>query len=159
MKKQAKKDGLDRALCLLIVFGSEEEADQFEGDIAITHKDTRVSDLLMTGVVAKAIRVPTDDMFGLGTAFNARFSSAQIEAELFASHPYLKAHGSNTAELKAENALRIESNPHWKDTYDGLRAAMTGPLPEGSSSGASSKAKQSPKKKKEKKNDDSTQRP
>ena len=149
MKKQAKKDGLGRALCLLIVFGSEEGADQFEGDIAITYKAKRVADLLMAGVVAKAIRVPTDDVFGLGTAFNARFSSTQIEAELFASHPYLKAHGSETAELNAEKSLRVESYPRWKDKYGALRAAMTGPIPEGSSTGASSKAKSSPKKKTE----------
>jgi hypothetical protein len=97
MKGKAMMDGLERALCLLIVFGSEEEARAFKGDIAISKKATKVSDLLLTGVVAKAIRVPTEDVFGLNVVFDARVSHSQIEAELFASHGCLKAHGPDTA--------------------------------------------------------------
>ena len=101
MKDQAIRDGLDRALCLLIVFGSEAEAKPFEGDIAIKRDSTEVSDKLMTGIVAKAIRVPAEDAFGLAAAFDARIPKQSVD-DLLSYHPYLKAHGSDIATNKGE---------------------------------------------------------
>ena len=145
MTKRAINSGLDRALCLLIVFGSEMEADPFKGDIAINEDLTAISDQVTNGVVAKAIRLPNNDEFGLGVAFDAMVSSAQIEAELLASHPYLKAHGPDTADnkedytdLQAEKAMRTKSSNYWKDIYGALRNAMAGTyLPDDSSLGES----------------------
>ena len=74
---------------MLIVFMSEmEEADPVKEDIAINEDLAAISDQLMKGVVATAIRVPKYDEFGLGVAFDAIVSSTQIEAEFSASHPY-----------------------------------------------------------------------
>ena len=90
MKDRATEAGMTRALCLLIVFGSEEEAVPFTGDIEIKNDATDVSDLIMAGVVAKAIRVPTDDEFGLSATLDAMVSRTQVVAEVFASHQFLK---------------------------------------------------------------------
>ena len=154
LKARAVKANLTRALCLLIVFGSEEKAAPFKGDIAIEKDTTAVSDQLMEGIVTKAIRVPTKDVFGLASAFNAMVSTTQIEAELLASHPYLKAHGPDTAankgnyaDLKAVRALRHGSYTKWEDKYNAIRAAMTGSKPEDVLPETSSKAKASSKKK------------
>ena len=126
IQQKATASGLTRALCLLVVFGSEEDAIPFYGDIAIMESTTtKVSDLLMAEVVAKAIRVPTNDEFGLAAAFDSMVSSTQLEAETFAGHNFLKAHGPSTSELIAEKALRKKSLPESKVKYTGLRSAIT----------------------------------
>ena len=130
MKQKAAKSDLKRALCLLVVFGSEEDAKPFDSDIAIVENTTtKVSDLLMTSVVAKAIRVPTKDEFGLAAAFDSMVSSTQVKAEIFAAHNFLKAHGPSAPELKAEKALREKSLREFEAPYTGLRSALTKPTP------------------------------
>ena len=135
MAQQAADDQLGMALCLLIVFGCEDDnAPPFVGDIAVMMDGAmNVSKLLETGaVVSKAIRIPAkEDKFGLTDAFHAMTSTARISAELFVSHPYLKLHGPETEEnkdsyvdLKAERALRRKAPKEWKENYTALREAM-----------------------------------
>ena len=125
-KKMTKKADkvLEKGLCLLIVFGSEETATPFIGDVALTQNED-ISDNLMKGVVAKAIRVPTKDKFGLAKAFNAMVSTTQVEAELFACHTFVKAHGPDATDLTPEKALRNKSLQKFAAKYKDLRAAMT----------------------------------
>jgi hypothetical protein len=132
MKAQAIEDKLAKAFCLLIVFGCDDNAMPFTGDIAMGKDSVGVSELLKSGgIVSKAIRI-TEDEFGLTDAFHAMTSSSQMSAELFSSHSFLKAHGGDTAEnkdiyaeLNAEHALRRNSSSEWKKTYSDLRSAVT----------------------------------
>jgi len=124
MTKKAEKS-LEKGLCLLIVFGSEETAAPFIGDVALTQNED-ISDNLVKGVVAKAIRVPTKDKFGLEKAFNAMVSTTQVEAELFACHTFVKAHPPDATDLTPEKALRNNSLQKFAAKYGDLRAAMTG---------------------------------
>ena len=134
MNAQAIEDKLGKAFCLLIVFGSDMTAAPFTGNIAMEKDSVNVSELLKSDVIiSKAVRI-TKDAFGLNDAFHAMTSNAQISAELFASHSFLKAHGRDTeenkgdcAELNAEHALRSKPSSEWKKRYSALRTAMTHP--------------------------------
>ena len=85
---------MTRALCLLVSIGSESNAvPSFTAEIEIKEHEMGVSDLVMNGIVAKAIRFPNDDEFGLDAAFNAMVSDTQVEAENFGSHNFLKGYG------------------------------------------------------------------
>ena len=76
-------------------------------------KEPRVSQLLLQGgIIAKAIRVPHTDVFGLTVAFRDMTPDSQVNSELFTSHSFLMAHGEGKTanpkthvDLKAENAL------------------------------------------------------
>ena len=46
----------------------------------------------------KEIRVPNDDFFGLSAAFADMLPTAQVNADMFASHAFLNAHGSDTSQ-------------------------------------------------------------
>ena len=128
MKVRAREAGMTRALCLLMAFGSESDAVPFTDAIEIK-KHEAVSDLVMNGIVAKAIRFPNDDEFGLDAAFNAMVSNTQVEAEIFGSHNFLKGYGPNNDELVAEKALRGKSSDKIKVLYNNILAAMTNPPP------------------------------
>ena len=96
LKARATKDGLSRALCLLIVFGSSQNTPlksvtpRKKGEL---FED--VYDVLTKGnkVIAKTIRVPLDDEFGLSALFNDMTPPGQMDAELLSAHPFLKGHG------------------------------------------------------------------
>jgi hypothetical protein len=127
MKERAETANMNKAVCLLIVFGSNEDS-QYSGDIGMIDVSETVSGLVLEGVVSKAIRIPSGDVFGLTAAFNDMTPTAQVETELITSHPFLMGHGPDVDEnddLKAENALRRQSSKRWTDEYNDLRDAMT----------------------------------
>jgi hypothetical protein len=127
MKAKATAGGLKKALCLLIVFGSEgsERAPQ-----TAPHATTEVSEELIRGIVTKSIFVPENDDFGLSGTFHAMTPIAKVHAEMFASHPFIMAHGGNQVdsdELDADKALRKMSLQVLVDKFNSLRKALTGP--------------------------------
>ena len=74
----------------------------------------------------KEIRVPKDDVFGISAAFADLLPSAQVNADIFASHAFLKAHGSDTSEeLKAKNSIYTHATKPFHTNYDALRKALT----------------------------------
>ena len=109
MEARAETSGLKKALCLLIVFGSNPDFTQFTGDIAIDHHAAGqvVSQLVKEGgIVTKAVRVPHKFAYGLTTALLDMTLDAQVNSELFSSHSFLMAHDDATHEsLSAENAI------------------------------------------------------
>jgi hypothetical protein len=123
MTKRVKTDGLENALCLLIVFGSSPGTGPFKGDFALTKDSMKVSEQLMKGIVMKEMRVPYNDEFGLSVAFNAKPSTAQLEADLFASHDFLNAHGSADA-LNTTSALYSGASVELKDKVMALWKAL-----------------------------------
>ena len=130
MTTRADTSGLNKALCLLIVFGSNPDYTQFTGDIALVHAAGPVSQLVKTrGIVSKAVRVPGKDVFGLTDAFRDMTPDSQVNSELYSAHSFLMAHGDVTHEdLNAENAMCVSSSTAWKDKYNDLRAAMISPV-------------------------------
>jgi hypothetical protein len=128
MKKRAKANKLTRALCLLIIFGSEPKTttgSSLEAETPTIETPT-ISKQLTMGIVTKAIFVPNDDIFGLSRAFNDMATTAQVHAELFSSHPFLMAHGAESEELDASKAMRSTSSKSFLDIYKRLRNAVTG---------------------------------
>ena len=85
-----------------------------------------VSELLLKGgLVAKAIRVPHDDVFRLTDAFRNMTPDSQVNSELLSSHSFLMAHGNKSYDdLKAVNALCASSSEMSKEKYNDLRHAM-----------------------------------
>jgi hypothetical protein len=80
------------------------------------------------GIVAKAIRVPNNDVFGLTDAFRDMTPDSQVNSELFSSHSFLMAHRKGKKKyLKAQNALCASSGETSKKKYDGLFNAMKTP--------------------------------
>jgi hypothetical protein len=78
------------------------------------------------GVVARTLRIPFNDVFGLTDAFKQMTPAAEIASELFSSHSYLMAHGSNaTKDLSVTSALRQRSPEKYVNDYTLLRKAMT----------------------------------
>ena len=123
--ERLNKDGISRAVCLLIVFGSNENTKSFEGQYAIQKTSKISEDLIHGGVIQKAIQVPYDDMFGLSAAFDSMLPTAQLNAGMFASHPFLKAHGSNAScDLNAENALHSKAPKFLKTQHDALHTSL-----------------------------------
>ena len=89
----------------------------------------QISELLSGGgILARAIRVPLKDAFGLTNAFKQMTPAAEIDAELFSSHTYLKAHGNDDddKDLDGVVALRQGSYSKYGEDYELLRRAMTG---------------------------------
>ena len=141
MKDRAIKDGLGKALCLLIVFGSGKAkpfADFETADTVVTQKSdlgikgSSVSDLLLEkGLVAKAIRIPFDDKFGLSALFNDMTPIGHIDSELLAAHTFLMAHQKAKDEkvddvLNSRKALYSHATVSWREDYTLLRNAMVG---------------------------------
>jgi hypothetical protein len=129
MKERAKMDGIDKALCLLIIFTSDGPANSSTTDDELEMKGSeKVSKLVMEGVVARVVRVPSTDEFGLAAAYNA-LAQHERDAMLFMAHPYLMAHGpgkDNGANANAEMALcGFSASDEWKQDYNALRDAMT----------------------------------
>eukprot|EP00428_Durinskia_dybowskii_P045785 CAMPEP_0170350938 /NCGR_PEP_ID=MMETSP0116_2-20130129/76767_1 /TAXON_ID=400756 /ORGANISM="Durinskia baltica, Strain CSIRO CS-38" /LENGTH=142 /DNA_ID=CAMNT_0010604837 /DNA_START=300 /DNA_END=729 /DNA_ORIENTATION=- len=117
MKAKAQQDKLQKAMCLL----------NFE-----LKEGEKISLLLADGnLVVRAVRVPSNDKFGLTKAFMEITPAAEIESELFSCHTYLNAYGQtdNDPYLEAENALRNETyrNTAYKEDYELLRKAMADP--------------------------------
>ena len=124
LNERLERDKMPRALCLLIVFGSDEDTKPFEGDFA-THK---IAKDLLKGVVRKELRIPHDDVFGLSAAFADILPTAQFNADMFASHAFLKAHGSDSRQaLNAKNALYSKAPKDLKTQHDALRTALKNP--------------------------------
>ena len=121
---QAKKTGLKRAFCLLIVFGSKQDT-PFQKDIGSI--DGNFSDLLLEDkVIVKAIRIPLKDTFGLSGLFNDMTPSATIDSELLAAHTFLMAHGDEDKDvsLSAEKALYSHASAKWKKDFTSVMSAM-----------------------------------
>jgi hypothetical protein len=82
----------------------------------------------MEGVVARVVRVPSTDEFGLVAAYNT-LAQHERDAMLFMAHAYLMAHGpgkDNSANVNAEMALcGFSASDEWKQDYNALRDAMT----------------------------------
>ena len=142
MKTMAVSCGLPKAFCLLISFGSDEadpdevkEGQEEEAKVEpnADPKDyelkegERISQLLVDGgVVARTLRIPFNDVFGLTDAFKQMTPAAEIASELFSSHSYLMAHGSSaTEDLNVTSALRQSSPEEYVNDYTLLRKAMT----------------------------------
>ena len=136
LKEKAETDQVGRAFCLLVVFSSDipaESAKSSRVDQGYELKESeRISDHLMEGVVlAKAVRIPLTDVFGLTAAYKAMTPTFQIDAQLFASHTFLMSHGPDEMEeddvdLKAESALRgLSLSVETKGKYNALRRALT----------------------------------
>ena len=124
LKNKAKKSGLKKAFCLLIVFGSKQDT-PFQEDIGSI--DANVSDLLLEdNVIVKAIRIPLKDTFGLSGLFNDLTPSATIDSELLAAHTFLMAHGDEEKDtsLSAEKALYSHASAKWKKDFTSVRSAM-----------------------------------
>jgi len=132
LKRKAIQDGLSRALCLVLVFGSEPST-EFKKGISIEGEN--VSDLLLENrIITKAIRNPAGDEFGLSALFNDITPSANIEAGLLAAHPFLLAHGKMKDEdsahfLKDNKALYSHATVKWRKDYTSLRKALVGIQP------------------------------
>jgi hypothetical protein len=129
MKKKAMNSGLKSALCLLIVFGSKPPYSSYAGEIAIGYGTHKVSRQLLARngrVIAKAVRVPTNDQFQLTDAFLQMTPDSQVNSELFSSHSFIMAHGGDDSkDLLAENAVCATSRTGWKKKYEFLRKAVT----------------------------------
>jgi hypothetical protein len=124
MANRVQKDQLTRALCLLIVFGSSDGPKRSRGKFAMK-TDSNISDELTKHVVMKEIRVPHDDEFGLSAAFDAMLPYAQLQADLFSSHPFLKAHGRNKChDLSNKKAMYSSASNELRGEFDALRTAM-----------------------------------
>ena len=88
-------------------------------------KTWKISEDLMEGIIQKVIRVPCNDFFGLSAAFADMLPTAQLNADMFASHAFLKAHGSDTSqELNAENSLHSKAPKDLKTLHDNLHTAI-----------------------------------
>ena len=131
MKTKAAASHLNAALCLLISFGSDPPSLQYTGEISIQRGATKVSRQLFDAegngrIVAKAVRVPENDDFKLTEAFRQMTPDSQVNTELFLSHCFIMAHGTNNStDLLAENVICATSSSDWKNKYDNLREAMT----------------------------------
>jgi len=120
------------ALCVLIIFGENPPARKKSTKRNTTEEAPRtlaeftdVRKRLIAGeVVHREIRVPHNDDFNLCAAFRALKPTAQANAELFASHPFLKGHGDDE-ELEASKALRATSSGIFVEHYNALRTAVT----------------------------------
>ena len=124
MANRVKKDRLTRALCLLIVFGSDDGPKRSAGKFAMK-KDSNISEELTKHVVMREIRVPCDDEFGLSAAFDAMIPYAQLQADLFSSHPFLKAHGRNkNPDLSNKKAMYSRASKKLRGEFDALRTAI-----------------------------------
>ena len=133
MKQKASNSGLTVALCLLIAFGSESPSSNYTGEIAIQSGTAKVSRQLLDchgkgHVIAKAVQVPTDDVFKLTEMFLQMTPDSQVNTELFSSHSFIMAHGdgrSKSTDLLADKAVCATSRSKWKQKYGDLRKAMT----------------------------------
>jgi len=139
--KRLHEAGITRALYLLISFGFKEGSKPFKENDAI-QANSKLSEKLMTGIVKTSVRVPYDDSFGLSAAFASILPTAQLEADLFASHAFLKAHGKGKEKdspyLTAEKALYPRATSELKIRHTALKNALatgsTGNPQEGASS-------------------------
>ena len=140
MLRTSESTMLPTALCLLILFGSNESktapTETSAKNKTITQqmaaaytlkKGEKISKLLaVEGVVVRAVRIPANDAFGLTEAFKQTTPSAEIDSELFSSHSYLMAHGHKKIDdLDATFALRDVSFKKYGHDYSLLRRAMT----------------------------------
>ena len=142
MEQKAKRDKL-RAVCLLISFASDgSKVDHNLDPEAFPEPVSRGTDIseyllqqgqqiahlvLAGGVVARGVRIPSGDEFGLTTAFQHMTPAAEIESELFSCHSYLKAYGDDAnKDLHAETALRKGSYFKYENDYTSLKKAMEG---------------------------------
>ena len=153
LKCKAESDNLPKALCLLISFGSKQAhstTDPFadtargakpktkageEAEVPIPEpidyalkEGEKISQLVSGGgIVARTIRIPLEDVFGLTNAFKQMTPAAEIDSEVFSFHTYLMAHGlDGNADLDAEVALRKYSYQAYAEDFKLLKKAMTG---------------------------------
>ena len=125
--KRLDEAGITRAFYLLISFGSKEGSKPFKTNEAI-QANSKFTEKLMKGIVKTSVRVPHDDSFGLSAAFAAILPTAQLEADLFASHAFLKAHGEgkekDSPDLTAENALHNRATSELRIRHTALKNAL-----------------------------------
>ena len=117
--------GISRALCLCIVFGLNDPTKPAVKEEYALQKTDKIMKELKTGIVKKEIRVPSDDVFGVSAAFADMLPSAQVNADIFASHAFLKAHGADTSEmLNAKNSIYSHATKPFHTKHDALRKAL-----------------------------------
>ena len=102
MKTKAGNANIDCALCLLVVFGSDTNTDD---------KDYKVTESCMEElsgedniILAKVLRVPTDDVFGLSRAFFDLTAAKLEKAEILSSHRFLGDHALSQKSLSADDS-------------------------------------------------------
>ena len=129
MEDRARKDHLEKAFCLLIVFGSR-QTDPFS-DYESRDEYVTTSELLrQKKVIVQAIRVPLTDTFGLSHHFNDMIPQGRLDSELLASHTFLMGHqmdgkSKNDPFLEAEKAfLYSHVKSSTKQDFISLKEAM-----------------------------------
>jgi hypothetical protein len=93
MVAQAKVDAIGPALCLLVVFGSDESNTD---DEELKLSNSCVTQLAAGNQVPAILRVPANDQFGLSNMFRDITTSKQEHSELFSSHSFVGFHCDQT---------------------------------------------------------------
>ena len=110
MVDEADRSGCKQALCILIVFGSPTNSN--DGEWAFD--DAAVWEMVSGNIVARVLRIPVDDAFGVTDAFVELTSGGAETGEVAASHPFIRAHGSSPEELEPQYALRATAGEEVK---------------------------------------------
>ena len=123
MVAQAKGDAIGPALCLLVVFGSDESN---TNDDELKLSNSCITQLAAGNRVPAVLRVPANDQFGLSNMFRDITTSKQEHSELFSSHSFVGFHCNQTWESTdfAKAVLRSRPKPdlmHYaKEMYEKL---------------------------------------
>jgi len=114
MEHMAKTSGLDCAICLLVVFGSNVRSTDKEG----VKYDASILDSLFRGenaIVSSVLRIPSNDCFGISEAFmEMTLTCAPEIPEVFASHAFIggrEESQKNDHKSFTEQFLRVRKNP------------------------------------------------
>jgi hypothetical protein len=130
MKERARNDSVEKAFCLLIVFGSNQTNPFSDFETREEESPKKVSELLRERkLIAQAIRVPSNDMFGLSDHFNDMIPQGRMHSELLTAHTFLMGHQLNGKKkkdlfLESDKALYSHVNSSTKQDYNSLKEAM-----------------------------------
>lgn len=120
MVNEARRSECKQALCILVVFGSPAVSD--DGGWALD--DTAIEEMLGNNVVARVLRIPFNDSFSVTDTFVKVTSGAVEIGEIFASHPFIRAHHSSPEELSPEYALRESAGTKAKEMLETLAVEL-----------------------------------
>ena len=102
MKTKAGNANIGCALCLLVVFGSDKNTD--DKDYRLTESCVEELSGEDNIILAKVLRVPTDDVFGLSKAFFDLTAAKLEKAEILSSHHFLGDHALSQKSLATPSA-------------------------------------------------------
>jgi hypothetical protein len=117
---EARRSECKQALCILVVFGSP----AVSGDGGWALDDTAIEEMLRNNVVARVLRIPFNDSFSVTDTFVKLTSDAVEIGEIFASHPFIRAHRSSPEELSPEYALRASADTEAKEMLETLAVEL-----------------------------------